>query len=177
MHLLVPFSEIPERGVQFEIPGISWFPDELLDGSGPVAADVQLVSKQKCKVEAQGKLEAVIRLCCDRCLQNYKYVISSSFTFIVELPDKEHSWRLHDLECDADDLDTIQVDEPVVDLGDMMRQQVYLSIPEKRLCGKQCKGLCRSCGANLNIDQCDCTTEKVNSPFAVLASLKKQEID
>lgn len=177
MRLLVPFSEIPEHGVQFEISEVSWFPEELLKISGPVTAELLLLRKQEFKVEVQGKLQVDVQLCCDRCLQDYNYGISSGFTFIIEIPDADHSWKLHDLECAGDDLDTIQVEEPVVDLGDILRQQVLLSLPEKKICSPSCKGLCGLCGAELNRGKCSCAPLDSGSPFAVLGSLKKNKKD
>ena len=44
----------------------------------------------------------------------------------------------------------------VIDLDDVIREQVYLSLPIKRLCRETCSGLCPSCGLNLNKEQCQC---------------------
>ena len=53
-----------------------------------------------------------------------------------------------------------------------MREQIILMMPLKPLCDETCKGLCPRCGANLNREACTCSTDTVNSPFAVLAKLK-----
>ena len=50
MQLIIPFSEIPEHGVHFEINDLAWFPEQLLEGAGPAAAHIQLTKKQENKI-------------------------------------------------------------------------------------------------------------------------------
>jgi uncharacterized protein len=49
---------------------------------------------------------------------------------------------------------------------------LFLALPEKRLCGDKCSGLCPGCGASLNHGPCDCSRGTGSSPFSVLAKLK-----
>ena len=93
---------------------------------------------------------------------------------MLEVPSEE-KWHIKDLECSGDDLDTILLREPVVDFWDILRQQLYLSLPEKLICSTDCKGLCPECGVDLNSGSCSCVREEKESPFSVLAKLKKKE--
>ena len=43
-----------------------------------------------------------------------------------------------------------------LDLGDVVREQLFLSLPLKRLCREDCRGLCPTCGKNLNTGACGC---------------------
>lgn len=45
-----------------------------------------------------------------------------------------------------------------VDLGDDIRQEIIIGIPQKVLCRDDCKGICPNCGVNLNNEKCSCTT-------------------
>lgn len=178
MHLHIPFSEIPEHGVHVAISDQSWLPEELLDKAGPVRAELQLTKKSEGRIEVQGTLQAGFRLGCDRCLAEYDYVLAARLQLIVELPESDRHWRLQDMEGTGSELDTLQVTEPVVDLEDILRQQIYLGLPAKQLCRENCLGLCVHCGSNLNEGQCSCHQGKTaKSPFAVLASYKKQKKD
>ncbi len=47
-----------------------------------------------------------------------------------------------------------------VDLGEEIRQEIIMSNPAKVLCSKSCKGICPTCGANLNIEQCKCAIKE-----------------
>ncbi len=167
----IPFSEIPEHGVQFEITEPSWFPEHLRDAADPVTAQILLVKRSENKIELRGSIKAGIRLECDRCLTEYRYDFDSDLQLIVELADHDRHWRMQDLEVGKGELDTIQVAEPVVDLGEILRQQVLLNMPAKQLCSENCLGLCKYCGANLNERRCGCAEKEVDSPFAVLARL------
>jgi len=177
MHLRIPFSEIPEHGVRFDCTGGEWFPPEFHTGADSIYAEVQLTRKQENKIEMKGKLAARVILRCDRCLGEYRYDIASPFSFIIELAGAAGNWHVQDIECVTGDLDTIEVEEPVVDIGDVLRQQVYLALPEKKICRAECKGLCSRCGADLNEVRCVCADNTVQSPFAVLQALKKKTDD
>jgi uncharacterized protein len=120
----------------------------------------------------RGDLNVGVLLACDRCLADYSFPAQSTFHYILDRESEENS-HLKELECTRDHLDIIQVDDPVVDIPDLLRQQLYFVLPEKKICSAQCKGLCMQCGINRNTGECFCTDEASNSPFAVLASLRK----
>lgn len=47
------------------------------------------------------------------------------------------------------------------DLTDDIRETLLLSMPIRLKCKEDCKGLCCSCGANLNREKCSCKKAKV----------------
>jgi uncharacterized protein len=59
----------------------------------------------------------------------------------------------------------------VLDLGEAVRQQLLLGIEIIQLCSPECKGLCPTCGTNLNIKRCKCPPPESTSPFAALQGL------
>ncbi len=169
----IPFTDIPEQGSRYEISGKSWFPDEFRSGAGSVAAEFDLFRKQAGKVELQGKLLTSVILRCDRCLRKFRHTVRAQFGCLLELPESGHHWRVQEIECDWHELDIIHLDAPVVDLGDLLHQQLLLSLPEKKLCTDSCRGLCAECGMDLNDQQCSCVTDTGRSPFAMLAAVRK----
>ena len=46
--------------------------------------------------------------------------------------------------------------------------QVILSVPMKSLCSLECKGLCITCGADLNNAECNCIKENIDPRFEKL---------
>lgn len=50
-----------------------------------------------------------------------------------------------------------------LDVDKDLREEIILNFPMKVLCKPDCKGLCPQCGANLNIEKCDCNGETENS--------------
>ena len=58
-------------------------------------------------------------------------------------------------------------------LADVLKEQVLLALPLKVICQSDCRGLCPSCGANLNHEECRCETHKSDPRLAPLARLKQ----
>ncbi len=136
-------------------------------------AELVLNRKGEDRVEVQGVLHTGTRLVCDRCLVDYDFAVDVDFHLLLEIQPDEN-WNLKELECSEADLDTVLLTEPVVDLGDILRQQLYLSLPDKFICSPNCRGLCPHCGLDLNTGDCSCVAETKESPFAVLAMLNKK---
>lgn len=171
----VPFAEIAKTGSQYSIADDAWLAGTDLRTTVPVQAELILRRKGDSRAEVQGTLRTGLRLICGRCLAEYDFAVDTSFHLALEVPDNEADWRsVKELECTAADIDVVQVDEPIADLEDILRQQLYLSLPIKQVCSPNCQGLCPNCGIDLNSGSCTCSSEVKNSPFAALAALKKK---
>lgn len=59
-------------------------------------------------------------------------------------------------------------------LEDVLREQVLLSLPEKTLCRADCKGLCPSCGRNLNTETCSCESAEADPRWNPLSDLRSK---
>jgi uncharacterized protein len=76
-------------------------------------------------------------------------------------------------ELDDDEFtDVYSYAESVVDLVEMVRDQLVLSIPLQPHCMAGCNGLCPSCGVNRNVVHCQCAEAKLGSPFDLLKELR-----
>lgn len=171
--MLVRFNEISPQGSQFALQEIRHLAEQQdFVVNGPVRAECTLERKGENKVAMQGTVEVEILLSCDRCLRLFPFRVKAEFQqlFAVE---SEEAWRVKDMESSPSDLETEILEEPVIDLDDILRQQVYLALPVKTLCLDACAGLCPQCGVNLNETACECAKVGKDSPFAVLAQLKK----
>ncbi len=63
------------------------------------------------------------------------------------------------------------IDEGWLDLRQPLREQILLTLPMHSLCRPECKGLCPTCGHNLNEGPCDCGTEEIDPRLADLQKL------
>lgn len=54
-------------------------------------------------------------------------------------------------------------------LGDVLAEQVHLTLPMKLVCDPNCQGLCPQCGANLNRERCRCRPRAIDPRLAPLA--------
>lgn len=171
----IRFDEIAADGIRRAVTDEAWFPDSELERSGKVFADLFL-RRDNQRVFVDGKLSASVVLTCDRCLESYQEEIAEDFEVEFEYVESDGSQVLTgEHEVGVDEMDTIYLDEPAIDVYQLLQQQIFLALPEKSLCGENCRGLCGSCGANLNNEKCRCGAKESASPFSVLAGLGKKQ--
>ena len=78
-----------------------------------------------------------------------------------------------DLAIDDEDVDYAHHDGETVNLWPLLREDLILAVPITVLCKEDCRGLCPSCGIDLNTSTCDCQPAAGSlSPFAGLRSIK-----
>lgn len=65
----------------------------------------------------------------------------------------------------------VTLDGTVLDIASVVTDNVVVELPIRFLCSDNCKGLCSTCGANLNKGQCSCVDDSIDERLAVLKSL------
>jgi len=111
-----------------------------------------------------GKISTKLNLNCDRCLETYQETVDHDFEVIYTSEDN----------VDKDDhIMFLPPQEVEIDLKPYVRDTIMLSIPFKNVCSDTCKGLCVSCGVNLNHHACICSKEKYDPRWDSLKELKK----
>jgi uncharacterized protein len=109
----------------------------------------------------QGELEGEARLVCSRCLTEYQSPLDVKFEEdFVEGTDPE-LLKGDDAESGRQ-VNLYQGDQ--IDLTETLRDNVLVELPMKPLCSPDCKGLCPTCGANLNHGPCSCTEDVTVDP-------------
>lgn len=73
-----------------------------------------------------------------------------------------------------DDDDAYEVVDEVLNLEPMLRDAVILALPLKPLCREDCKGLCATCGADRNEDNCGHDPARVDVRWDALARLSEE---
>ena len=150
--------------------------DETLNGVERLAdrlgGSVRL-SKTQEGVLVDAKLDVDAVLTCGRCLGEYPlnltFDIEEEFFLIVDL-DTGHSMSA------PVDSEGEQIDEAfTLDLSEVVRQYIITNTPMKPLCSAECSGLCQSCGANLNLQECQCGKPAIDPRWGDLAGLLLQE--
>lgn len=124
--------------------------------------------------EVEGHFQTRVGLVCSRCLKHFESVLASEFALTytreasgptVESPEQEVGLRVEDI-----GLMYFRGEE--IDLREGIQEQVVMALPLKPLCDEKCKGLCPTCGADLNHGDCGCRRQPITSQFAVLKNLK-----
>lgn len=168
----IQFAEIPDYGLTLEVNDQAWFPDQDITRAGPVRARVYLQKKGSDRVLLTGELTIPLVMECDRCLQEFKRKITHSFQVDLEVAEND-ALKPEEHGCSAAEMDMLYLHEPEIDIFQVLAQQVFLLMPEKKICSEECRGLCPQCGINRNMETCSCQPDEKFSPFAVLASLKR----
>jgi uncharacterized protein len=140
-----------------------------------VVAPVSLefdISKDKEHFRLVGGVETVVELPCSRCLEPFTRPVAARFD--LRYQPHTHNKGEGEREIEEDDLSTAFYEGDEIDLGQLMREQFYLSLPMKPLCREDCRGLCVVCGTNLNAGACECKSTWEDPRLAVLKSLQKE---
>lgn len=130
------------------------------------------IRKDKDKFHLVGRVKTTLEMPCSRCLEPFTVDVDAPFDLRYQ-PHAEHHGG-GDREVEADDMDTAFYENDEIDLGQLMEEQFYLSLPMKPLCQDDCKGLCSNCGTNLNRATCDCNTTWEDPRLEALKGLKKE---
>jgi uncharacterized protein len=140
-----------------------------------VAAPVKLafdIYKDKDQFRLIGSVQTTLELPCSRCLDPFTWPVDSSFDLRYQ-PHARNTGE-GEREIEEDDLTTAFYENDTIDLGQLMREQFYLALPMKPLCGDDCKGLCPTCGTNWNKGTCQCTNSWEDPRLAALKTLKRE---
>jgi len=109
---------------------------------------------------------------CVRCLESFESTLGIPVTAYYLDRDviaaKEKSKSLKEEDPEGEETDSFPIVNDRLNLADMLREQLILSLPIQPLCMEQCQGLCPACGQNLNQRQCGCEIQTETSPFAIL---------
>jgi DUF177 domain-containing protein len=130
------------------------------------------IYKDKDQFRLVGAVRTRLELPCSRCLEPFSWPVEAEF----DLRYQPHSQNTGEgeREVEEDDLTTAFYDNDEIDLGQLMQEQFYLSLPMKPLCSDDCKGLCPTCGTNLNRGACDCSNQWEDPRFAALRSIQME---
>lgn len=142
--------------------------NQILGLASPFEVHIS-ISKAGSRYLLNGRLSGRLRIRCDRCLEPYKRDLDSDFSlYLAADPLYTDQSEIELLEEDMS-VEFITGDELCVD--DIVREQVYLSLPMKCLCRTDCAGLCPYCGSNLNVKECGCTQRKGHPAFSKLKNI------
>ncbi len=108
--------------------------------------------------------------CCGRCLENYSFILSKKFDFVLTPDPAKLDRGAGELHADELGLSFYSTDE--INLTPLIMEQVMLALPTRPLCSDDCRGLCGGCGANLNMEPCVCSAATGDPRMAFFRTLK-----
>jgi uncharacterized protein len=149
-----------------------WHPaenDPILGIGTPLHVSIK-VTRVGDKFLLHGKMMGGVVVRCDRCLDSFHWDLESGFH--VFLASSGQGKDRAEAELLDEDMEVNFIHGETIDLGEIIREQIYLSLPVRLICKEGCLGLCAVCGANLNAEPCDCSQQNMNPAFQKLKNLK-----
>jgi uncharacterized protein len=116
-------------------------------------------------VLVRGSLRTRVNLACRRCLIPLQREVDEhvELLFAAALDDEE--------EVDDGEVYPLPRGDDL-DLSTAVREQVVLESPAFALCRDDCRGLCPSCGTDLNQGACECVPQTASGPWDALKNVK-----
>jgi len=168
--LTIPLARLEREGsleIQAAIPpdDPSWEGTELRFSTPlSISGTAQWLSSGEVLVRVS--IRGRMGLECRRCLDPVEVPVGEEFTLLFVPPG----------EAAQDDEEVRLLPEGMVelDLGEAIREEVILAVWPFALCRPDCKGLCPHCGANLNEEACQCSSEELDPRWDALRALKEE---
>jgi uncharacterized protein len=199
--MLVKIEEIQEPGLELSQPidravlerALAEADGYRLVSSTPLSAVFRKVSGQ---VHVRGRFEAAVTGPCRRCTGEVSLSVPVTFSLRMvreqvkpdedaePAPDARPSRRrrqaVEDVDegevaasFELDEIDAEPFDGKTIDLDPIVREQVLLALPVTVLCREDCKGLCPTCGQDLNERDCGHSEKKeIDVRLAKLKDIK-----
>ncbi len=126
--------------------------DLIVEHRGPQ----EIVEDIRVRATYRGNFEVL----CARCVEPVAVPLAGEFDLLFrpENADAEAGERA----ITEDETEIGYYGKSGLELEDVVREQVLLSLPGRTLCQADCKGLCAHCGQNLNVKSCDCAESAGN---------------
>ena len=162
------------RAGRFDVelaPGVVDLLDPKLNQIGPLAASgkVELVSESIGEIRVKGHLKVRVTADCDRCLEPAEHAVDSDFELFFRPVEGGFGGEQA---LDEGETEVGFYEGDGLELNDVLREFVLLSLPMQRVCRESCKGICPSCGRNRNQGECGCQTEQADDRWSALRELK-----
>lgn len=135
------------------------FEGEKMEPLSKVVVNGNIVSKND-EVLVDLHVQTKLKLVCSRCLETFIYPI-----------DIDIEERFTNSEERRGDEDVVFVIGDELDIAEIVESEIISTLPIKRLCTNNCKGLCQTCGKNLNKESCTCDNDNIDVRLAGLKAL------
>ncbi len=154
--MFITVEELHEHRVKFGEtfpPGHIDYATGGLEQAGPlnIRGAANLLAGE---IEVRGHVATEVEVICGRCLDPMRHAVEVDFDLI---------YRPIETMTRGDEFQVPRGEEDIgfyrgggLLLEDVAKEQVLLSLPIRSICRDDCRGLCPTCGSNLNREGCEC---------------------
>ncbi len=176
--MFLSVKELEIKKVRFAVtfpPGEIAY-DEGLRQTAPLEVDgsAELLAHTLGEIRIQGRLKVTMATECDRCLEPAEFPIDSNFDLFYRPAVKMDFGD--EVEIDEGEAEIAFYEGGGIELKDVLREYVLLSLPMQRICRDDCHGICPVCGRNRNLVSCGCEPKQVDERWAALKKLQVKGI-
>ncbi len=169
MQMIVDLTQIIGSERQFDFVCQPDLDEEMARLIKPVQA-VGTVRKGIVQVDVEGEIIGEMEVDCSRCLLPVNQVLQIAFN--VGYLSAENYTKEAEAQIKTEDLAIAIYEDEQIKLEELVREQIILSLPIQFFCREDCKGLCQKCGANKNLQDCNCQEKEIDPRWAALKKLK-----
>jgi uncharacterized protein len=167
--------DLAVRAARFDVelaPGKIEFLDSKLRQTGTLKAAgvVELVSDSLGEIRVKGHVSVRMEADCDRCLEPAPVPIDSDFELFYRPVAEGYG---EEVEIDKSEAEMGFFEGDGIELDDVLREYILLSLPMQRICSEDCKGICPVCGQSRNQKDCGCQMQAGDDRWAALKNLSK----
>jgi DUF177 domain-containing protein len=156
-------------------PGEIQYEEGLRQATGlEVQGEAELLAHTLGEIRIRGHLKVRMVAACDRCLEPAEFPIDSDFDLFYR-PAVRKGFE-EEVEIDEGETEIAFYDGGGVELKEVLREFVLLSLPMQRICGDNCQGICPACGQNRNLVNCGCDLKPVDDRWSALKKLQVKGI-
>jgi uncharacterized protein len=170
--MAIKIKDISPEGLTVELAQKLDLFDKGTD-SAEFAAILRFKPEGKGILHITGRVKATATLECSRCLESFPYKIDNELTVDLAPVDSLGAGQEHELVSGELDIEFYQGDE--IEPIEFIKEQLLIAIPMVPLHNPECKGLCSTCGTDLNKAECGHHRNgpEDSGPFAALKDLLK----
>ena len=129
-------------------------------GPRDIVADIRL----------RGRYEGRFLVPCARCVEPVDIPLVGEFDLIFRPSEADSEAPERSITAPETEIGYYLKDS--LALEDVLREQVLLALPVRTLCKPDCKGLCPRCGANRNLQACNCDAGPSDPRWEALSGLR-----
>lgn len=148
------------------IPEMKFFTSKLgkfpVVSSTPVSLRIQNRGNKELRIE--GDTVIVLNIPCDRCLEDVAVSFPLHFEKDVDM-NKSEEERVRALD------EQFYIEGYNLDVDKLVCSEILVSWPSKVVCKEDCKGICPTCGTNLNLETCDCEPTDLDPRMAKIQEI------
>lgn len=168
--------DLEVRKAQFDVaipPGEIEFLENKLRQVSPIQAvgTAELLGNTLGEIRVKGHLKVAMEADCDRCLELAQFPLDVDFDLFYR-PQEERSRANEEVAIDDGEAQIAFYEGGGLELKEILREHILLTLPMQRVCRDDCRGICPACGQNRNQVNCGCQAAKIDDRWAALKNFK-----